>query len=158
MRLCCIKVFQVGQMADMSFSEVSKLRTCQQLSNPNGPETDLTVLLITMRLHCRPRKDNESPVTDIYELAKRCCSYVERNNVFSLRLLQASLLIALYEIANALYPAAYLTVGHCARLAHVMGIHDRKEAPQMLSIPGLSSRSDCESPFVYESRRHLDRG
>ncbi|KAL1966745.1 hypothetical protein VTN77DRAFT_3942 [Rasamsonia byssochlamydoides] len=135
---------QVQYDVDLFFSSihiffpiVSKLRLYQQFSNlPDRPDADLVLLLVAMQMHCRPRKDSGLPVTDLYELAKRCCSYVERNNVFSLRLLQASLLIALYEIANAIYPAAYLTVGHCARLCHLMGIHDRKEAPQMLPILG----------------------
>ncbi|MBE3046106.1 fungal specific transcription factor domain-containing protein, partial [Candidatus Bathyarchaeota archaeon] len=44
---------------------------------------------------------------------------------------------ALYEISNAIYPAAYLTVGHCARLGHVLGIHSNT-APQKLVSPRRS--------------------
>ncbi|KAJ6782300.1 hypothetical protein PWT90_00623 [Aphanocladium album] len=46
-------------------------------------------------------------------------------------LLQSAILLAYYEISSAIYPAAFLTVGHCARLGQAMGIHGRRNAPQM---------------------------
>ncbi|KKA17919.1 hypothetical protein T310_8139 [Rasamsonia emersonii CBS 393.64] len=147
--------------ADPTANDVESYTQQKQLSNsPDRPDADLVLLLIAMQMHCRPRKDSGA---DLYELAKRCCSYVERNNVFSLRLLQASLLIGLYEVANAIYPAAYLTAGHCARLCHLMGIHDRKEAPQMLSIPGSWTEAEerrraCWAIIVLDRYVNLGAG
>lgn len=51
-----------------------------------------------------------------------------------MRVLQAAILLAWHEISNAIYPAAFLTVAHCARLGQAMGIHDRRNAPQL--FPG----------------------
>lgn len=93
-----------------------------------------------MQMHCQPRDGHNPPRTEIYDLAKQCCLHTEQSNIFSPRLLQASLLIAMYEVGNAIYPAAYLTVGHCARLGHAMGINNTKDGPQMFSKPGSVSQ------------------
>jgi hypothetical protein len=99
-------------------------------------DPDMVILSLAMKMHCQPRKDYELARTEMYALVKRGCSDAEQNNVLSVKLLQAYLLVALYEIGNALYPAAYLTIGHCARLGYAMGIHNRQNAPQMFSQPG----------------------
>lgn len=69
-----------------------------------------------------------------YLVAKRCLQFIESQSFISLRILQAALLLSLYELGNGMYPAAYLTVGHCARLGHAMGIHDRRGTLQMFPI------------------------
>ena len=48
--------------------------------------------------------------------------------------LQASLLIATYEMSHAIYPAAYMSVGYCVTQALTLGIQN-KEAPQLLKSP-----------------------
>ncbi|KAH6976677.1 hypothetical protein EDB80DRAFT_302091 [Ilyonectria destructans] len=122
---------------------VSKLRLYQELSNSqNGHNADTTLLLIAMRLHTQSVDDTEPAHRELYRAAKASFSYVEASNIFSIRLMQAALLIALYEMSNAIFPAAYLSVGHCARLGHAMGIHDRKRAPQMLCSPKTSTESE----------------
>ena len=37
-------------------------------------------------------------------------------------MLQAAVLIAVYEVGHAIYPAAYLTIGACARYGTMLGI------------------------------------
>jgi hypothetical protein len=44
------------------------------------------------------------------------------------------ILITVYEFSHAIYPAAYLTIGRAARLATLMGWHDRT-AQQLFSHP-----------------------
>lgn len=89
-----------------------------------------------MELLNQPLGEGVDPQTALYHCIKSCYSYVEMHNVFSLRLMQAAVLISVYEVANGIYPAAYLTVGHCARLGHAMGLHKPKIAQQMLPTPG----------------------
>ena len=48
---------------------------------------------------------------------------VEGSSVFSVPVLQAGVLLALYEIGHAIYPAAFLSVGACARYGHALGIN-----------------------------------
>lgn len=74
---------------------------------------------------------------EAYLLAKQCFHFVEGQSVISLRMLQAALLLSLYELGNGIYPAAFLTIGHCARLGHALGIHDRRGAFQMFPITSV---------------------
>lgn len=96
----------------------------------------MVILSLAMKMHCQPRKEYDLIRTEMYALVKQGCLEAEQNNVLSVKILQALLLVALYEIGNAIYPAAYLTIGHCARLGYAMGIHNRLNAPQMFSQPG----------------------
>ena len=54
----------------------------------------------------------------------------------TLQVVQATLLIAVYEIGHAIFPAAYLTTGQSVRLGHVLGLHDRQSYPQVLKRMG----------------------
>ncbi len=60
--------------------------------------------------------------TPLYRAAKRFYHEAETAGLVSVHVLQAGILIALYELAHALYPAAYLTVGACARHGLAIGI------------------------------------
>lgn len=86
------------------------------------------------------------PQTQLYQDVKSFYHYVEAQNGFSVQMIQALLLIALYEIGNSIYPAAYLSIGNAARLGHAAGLHDRK-APQMLPR--------CTTWTEQEERRRL---
>ncbi len=59
---------------------------------------------------------------DLYRLAKRFYFEVENTGALSIHVLQAAVLIAIYEVGQAIYPAAYLTVGACARYGAALGI------------------------------------
>ncbi|KAI2622409.1 hypothetical protein GGR54DRAFT_629945 [Hypoxylon sp. NC1633] len=56
---------------------------------------------------------------------------VENSCLSCLQLLQSIILISVYEISHAIYPAAYLRVGHGSRVCVIMGFHDRKNAVQL---------------------------
>ncbi|GAB1207585.1 hypothetical protein APSETT445_006309 [Aspergillus pseudonomiae] len=142
------------------FPIVSKLRLYQQLSNADRiNEPDFGLLLIAMQLHSRPCSEVDSSEAELYRSAKACHVYVESSNIFSIKVLQALLLIALYEISNSIYPAAYLTVGHCARLGHAMGVHQRSDAPQMLNRVGsgvLKNAGGRDRPLACEDAQPED--
>ena len=95
-----------------------------------------------MKLHCVPLEQSRS----VYEIIKRCSAVVESHSILRLKFLQASLLIALYEVSNAIYPAAYLTVGHCARLGHALGVHRRKTALRLISTVGMFPDTNLNDP------------
>jgi hypothetical protein len=73
----------------------------------------------------------------LYDKSKRCFQFLEGQGLISIRLLQIALLLSFYETANAIYPAAFLSIGHCARMGHAMGIHDRRNTPQMFPVPSV---------------------
>jgi hypothetical protein len=119
---------------------VSKKRLSLDLANPNlEPTADLAVLLLIMKnILVEPVSvsGGSSMSSDVYWRAKGFASIVEHSGLLTLHLLQSFVLLSAYEIGQGLHPAAYLTTGHAARLGHALGVHDRKEAPQMLRRPG----------------------
>ncbi|KAF2137186.1 uncharacterized protein K452DRAFT_321892 [Aplosporella prunicola CBS 121167] len=119
------------------FPIISKVRIYQRITNPTQSLlSDTKLLLACMQLFQQP--DSTTPCSGLYLSCKSLYTNTERKNVYSVHLLQALLLIALYEIFHAIYPAAYITVGHCARLGISMGLHDQQSL-QMLPRPTTSA-------------------
>ncbi|KAL7935666.1 hypothetical protein V8C35DRAFT_297890 [Trichoderma chlorosporum] len=94
------------------------------LLNPLTPrQADGSLLALCVKLYCttsNPRSG--SPKTALYKTAKKYHSEIEMEGIMSLQSLQATIFIALYEIGQAIYPAAYLTVGTCARYGIALGL------------------------------------
>ena len=103
-------------------------------------DATLRLLIKCMQLHLHTHQIlgicNEG-----YPACKVLYRRLEAQNNLTLRLIQSLLLITLYEVNNAIYPAAYLSVGHCARLAICMGLHDEALSPQFLPTPCKSIES-----------------
>lgn len=93
--------------------------------NPLSPRrAESTLLALCMKLYCTTAVHNGgSQKTALYRTSKRYISEIEAAGLMSLHVLQATIFIALYEIGNAIYPAAYLTVGACARYGIALGLH-----------------------------------
>ncbi|KIW40475.1 hypothetical protein, variant [Exophiala oligosperma] len=136
---------------------VSRKRMELTLTNPGLEMTfDLALLLLCMKLITQQVVPSPSPSppsmsgggdpqqqqqqqqqqqrarNSLYTLAKRTLYLGESQGLICIRTLQANILVAAYEIGHAIYPAAYLTTGHCARLGHALGLNDRRHAPQFL--------------------------
>ncbi|CRK21195.1 hypothetical protein BN1708_013025 [Verticillium longisporum] len=67
----------------------------------------------------------------LYQLAKVCCTAMERDRFISLRLVQCLTLIAVYELGHAIFPEAYVTIGHASRLGGMIGFHNKTLAQQL---------------------------
>lgn len=92
---------------------------------PSQPDVVLLLLclkLITSFPPARPR-DARTP---LYCAAKHFYLDLECEGAFSIVIVQAGVLLALYEIGHGIYPAAFLTIGACARYAHALGINVSK--------------------------------
>ncbi|PGH11969.1 hypothetical protein AJ79_04556 [Helicocarpus griseus UAMH5409] len=113
---------------------VSKKRLYSALATSEH-SAELALLYGAIYLICT--KGTTSP-TDIpiYWMVKQFLVTAETRGLFSVRMLQAAVLIAAYEIGHGVYPAAYLSVGHCGRLGQAMGLHDRQNAPQAIRAIG----------------------
>ncbi len=96
---------------------VSKKRLSQYLTNSNAePNEDLLLLYLCMKLVTDVLPESApSAQTQLYLTSKQFYFMVESKGIFSLQLIQAAVLLATYEIGHALYPAAYLSVGHCGK-------------------------------------------
>lgn len=133
-------------VADRHFNEthlwlpiVSRKRMELALSAPDyEPKADHALLIATMRLMSEsPQSNSGFPQSQMYWTVKNYFSMLESYGVMSVQVLQASILIAVYEIAHAIYPAAYLSPSRSARLGQALGFDDRQNTPQMLSMrPG----------------------
>ncbi|KAF2098374.1 hypothetical protein NA57DRAFT_66687 [Rhizodiscina lignyota] len=134
---------QVQHDADLYFTSIhtffpiiSRLRIYQHIQDPvESLKPDLVFLLYAMQLICRPVEDASGQVAERYASTKRLASHLESRHLLSVRFLQGLLLVGLYEMAHAIYPAGYLTVGHCARVAGAMGINNLKGVAQMFPSP-----------------------
>lgn len=83
-----------------------------------NPETALLFLAQGLITSIPP----QNPRTALYATTKHFYIEVEGSSNPSIQILQAGLLIALYELGQGIYPAAYLSIGSCARYACVLGI------------------------------------
>lgn len=117
------------------FPMVSKIRLYQHLSNPmHEPGADMALLFLSMKLITSEVPEGMPSQTQLYQDVKSFLNHIEAQNGYSIQLIQSLLLVSLYELGHAIYPAAYMSIGNAARLGHVLGIHDRT-APQMLPRP-----------------------
>ena len=86
--------------------------------------SDVVLLLLSLKLITTlPPKSPRNPRTPLYYAAKHFYLEVEGSSIFSIPVLQAGVLLSLYELGHAIYPAAFLSIGACARYAHALGIN-----------------------------------
>jgi hypothetical protein len=92
--------------------------------NPLSPRRIEGILLsLCMKLYCTPTTlHDEDGKNTLYKVVKEFYSEVEATRTMSVCILQSAILIAIYEIGHAIYPAAYLTVGNCARYGIALGL------------------------------------
>lgn len=90
-------------------------------------QPDIVLLLLCFKLITTlPPTSPRNPRTILYHTAKHFYLEVEGSSIFSIPILQAGVLIALYELGHAIYPTAFLSIGACARYAHALGINFSK--------------------------------
>ncbi|KAI1077714.1 hypothetical protein F5B20DRAFT_572169 [Whalleya microplaca] len=91
-----------------------------------------TLLFLCMKLVSEPLPpDTPAAANHLYGSVQEILLKIENACLPSLQLLQSIILLSIYEIGHAIYPAAYLRVGHATRLSIMMGFHDRKHAAQL---------------------------
>ncbi|KAL7915502.1 fungal-specific transcription factor domain-containing protein [Trichoderma velutinum] len=121
---------------------LSKRGFKERVLNPLAPPRPANTLLVaSMKLLGTPMTD-EGPRCSAYYAIKNSLLEAEHSCALELRVLQAIILIALYEIGHSIYPAAYLTVGYCIRYGSALGIHRAVEqyAEEAFSITESEER------------------
>lgn len=89
------------------------------------------LVLLCMKLVSQPPPpDVHSSASPLYLASKQYYAFIESFSM-SLHLLQAAVLISLYEVGQGVHPAAYLTIGNATRLVVLMGFHDRYNSAQL---------------------------
>ncbi|EMT62993.1 hypothetical protein FOC4_g10013187 [Fusarium odoratissimum] len=90
--------------------------------NPLVPHRRPTALLaLCMKLCCLP-VDKVEEKRVLYDLVKRFYAEVERQEDSCIQVMQSAVFIAVFEMGDATFPAAYLTVGALARYGMAMGM------------------------------------
>ena len=88
-------------------------------------DVDLNLLIFCMKLLVWSPADNPldtNPKSPAYLAAKRSLVELDIAGIITIRTLQATVLVSLYELGHAIYPSAYTSIGACARLALVLGL------------------------------------
>lgn len=120
----------------------------RRLANKNA---DFFLLVLSMKLICARVAE---PKTSLYMTVKQLYVEIESSGMLSIQVLQAAVLIAIYEIGHAIYPAAILSVGRCARYAASFGIDDTARPPTSMRLPWIEEEECCR---IWWSIAILDR-
>ncbi|KAL7931889.1 fungal-specific transcription factor domain-containing protein [Trichoderma chlorosporum] len=105
---------------------VSRKRLLNEL-NSDPAEVDGCLAIFLLCVKAFSTQDGECARTSShYLLARSLCSEAESAGFVSLRLVQALVLLTVYELSHAIYPCAYSTLGRASRLGILLGIYDRK--------------------------------
>ncbi|KAL7920326.1 hypothetical protein ACQKWADRAFT_322226 [Trichoderma austrokoningii] len=80
-------------------------------------DVEISLLASCMQILGARPSNGTQVLEPAYISAKQVFVQLEQAGVLNITVLQALLLTALYEIGHGIYPAAYLTIGNCARYA-----------------------------------------
>lgn len=98
----------------------------------NG-DADLSLLFLGMKLiTSKPVDGQDCGQNPMYIAAKRFVALLEASGMVSLILLQANILITLFEYGQAIYPAAWMSAGWCSRYAILLGINGFDTSPALI--------------------------
>lgn len=94
---------------------ISKIQFLANLvSSLTHKRAELFLLILAMKLVCEPGSSSRTP---LYQVTKQLQHQIEGSGVLSLRVVQASVLIIIYELGNGIYPSAFLSIASSARYA-----------------------------------------
>lgn len=109
------------------------------------------MLVLSMKLCCARIT---TPKTPLYQAVKQLYFDIEFSGILSVQVLQVTVLIAIYEVGHAIYPAAILTVGRAARYAASLGIDTTARPPKAMKLPWIEEEECCR---IWWSIVILDR-
>ncbi|KAK3358191.1 hypothetical protein B0T25DRAFT_177867 [Lasiosphaeria hispida] len=126
MPICHTYITTVSQ----SLSILSPKRLLQDISaiRSSNPDPGFILVLCGIRLLSDTAY---SGACQEYKLAKALSSSAENEGIISLRLIQGLVLLTVYELGHGLCPSSYMTISRAARMAMLIGLHDRQGAPQL---------------------------
>lgn len=115
---------------------ISKTWAYKHLLSPLSPvHADSALLLLSIQLINWIPSGSANPKTPMYTAVKQYFSELESAGSFSIRVVQAGLLVLLYELGHCIYPAAYMSVGTCARHAVALGFDEDLKQANTTGLP-----------------------
>jgi hypothetical protein len=142
------------------FINEKRLRRRGTIDLPLRDQT-VALLLLCMKLVIEvPASGTSASASLLYREAKAYLQVTESDFPTSLRVLQALVLIALYEMGHGIFPAAYLTIGRAARMSVLRGVHDRNYATQLFQTPSTwtdweEERRTWWATLILERYHHI---
>ncbi|KAF2871442.1 hypothetical protein BDV95DRAFT_572041 [Massariosphaeria phaeospora] len=96
-----------------------------QSVQPETDSMDFSALILAMNLVCSKSVNAAltTPTRALYLLVKTLVSTLEADGVNSLEMVQARLLVTVFELGHGLYPAAYISAGANVRAAVDLGVN-----------------------------------
>jgi len=125
---------------------ISKVEFYDRLSSlQSSPKGDFSVLVLAIHLVSQvyrqiPRENNS--LEQLYHTTKGFYSILMSTGRSSIEVIQAGLLLAIYEHHQALHDVIYQTLGACARMGYTLGF-DKTLSQDIL--PGAQANSVAES-------------
>ncbi|KAK7210601.1 hypothetical protein V2G26_017779 [Clonostachys chloroleuca] len=98
------------------------------------PDAGFTMLLLCMKLSFDVPKGQPS-TSALYTFVRHLCMTAESSGALSLRIVQANVLLAAYEIFHAVYPAAFTNISRAARLGMLLGMPDNGSSTPIFKDP-----------------------
>lgn len=127
---------------------LSKKSFNERLLSPFTPRgVDLTLLFACIKLVCSI-PDSENMRTNAYSTIKSSLLEAEMAGVFSFRILQAWILLCVYEFGHAIYPSAYLSIGACARYAAALGLGGNETTAQRQTFHWIEAEERSRAWWV----------
>jgi hypothetical protein len=92
------------------------------------PSAEHSLLSLSMALIiCMP--DEEETFSSLYMLVKSAIAVVEAANLYSLEVVQARLLVTLFEVGHGIEPAAFISIAATTRAAVAIGLNEKINDP-----------------------------
>jgi hypothetical protein len=102
---------------------ISKKSFYEHIRNPSCQiRSDYALLLLSMDIICWIPENND-PRTSAYLAAKSFYLDLEIQGFVSFQILQAAILIALFEFGHSIYPSAAVSIEACVRYGCALGIN-----------------------------------
>lgn len=96
-------------------------------SNSIRPSAEYSLLSLSMALITK--FPDEGSFGSLYALLKTSIALVEASNIHSLGVVQARLLVALFEVGHGMNPAAFISLAAAARAAVAIGLNQNINNP-----------------------------
>ena len=116
---------------------ISKVRLERRLpSNAADLKAGTGLLVLCMKLVISdPSGEEDGSTEEMYQLARISLMNLGPETMPSLDVLQAAILIAVFELGHGMYPAAFLSVGYAVALANTVGLDNYPSSPAMFGPP-----------------------
>jgi hypothetical protein len=88
-----------------------------------SPEAEVALIFLAMLLLLETQRQDIGKESQLYNLSRYLFSFLQMSRSPSLELVQAGLLLAVYELGSGRSQAASLTIGTCARVGYVLRLN-----------------------------------